>query len=451
MSVLFSCVGHSDPISNEYDGPLLHICRYYKPEHVYLYYTEEIFRIRQGDLAKNTSCLFDRYEYNIYKLGERINHSFNIIPIYDNQNTIPHEFDPALGIFNSMVEEIRRKHAHQTIYLNVSSGTPAMKGALQILSVLDRYSQLKAIQVTSPVIGFENIRENEREFQIQAELNYDDRITVNRCSSLQSNTKNYLYLVEKEDVRILINRFDYHGAKEIVKQNQQMFPEAFVLLLDTLIARYTLNDTEVKKLNSKLEPNLKIHQKSIASEYLLLQDLRLIEKNEISEYLRGLSPILTDLFWRVVSKIDPGIKNYLQKRKSNVTDLAGLKWSSSLASNLELQSQIFGDDKNPFTNYNFAYVKNFHLANLIEARRNELHDDELADAVKALRTVERELRNPVAHQMVAFDEYEIKKVTGFPIKQIHKYLKFVAIRMNVINENDLNSYREINSKLLDLL
>lgn len=49
MTVLFSPVGGTDPISNERDGALLHICRIYKPDIVYLYMSKEMLEFHKKD------------------------------------------------------------------------------------------------------------------------------------------------------------------------------------------------------------------------------------------------------------------------------------------------------------------------------------------------------------------------------------------------------------------
>ena len=41
--ILFSPLGKTDPISNMRDGSMLHICRIYKPNIVYLYMSSEIW------------------------------------------------------------------------------------------------------------------------------------------------------------------------------------------------------------------------------------------------------------------------------------------------------------------------------------------------------------------------------------------------------------------------
>lgn len=40
--VLLTFAGNSDPTRNNCDGPILHICRYYRPEKIYLVLTSEM-------------------------------------------------------------------------------------------------------------------------------------------------------------------------------------------------------------------------------------------------------------------------------------------------------------------------------------------------------------------------------------------------------------------------
>ena len=60
---LFSPIGGTDPISNTNgrDGALLHICRFYKPDHVIMYMSKEILDYHNAD---------NRYLYCLDKLKE---------------------------------------------------------------------------------------------------------------------------------------------------------------------------------------------------------------------------------------------------------------------------------------------------------------------------------------------------------------------------------------------
>lgn len=59
--ILFSPIGGTDPISNFRDGAMLHICRIYKPDIVYLYLSKEMCEFQEKD---------DRYRYCLEQLGK---------------------------------------------------------------------------------------------------------------------------------------------------------------------------------------------------------------------------------------------------------------------------------------------------------------------------------------------------------------------------------------------
>lgn len=60
--ILFSPIGGTDPISNFRDGAMLHICRIYKPDIVYLYLSKEMCEFQEKD---------DRYRYCLEQLGKK--------------------------------------------------------------------------------------------------------------------------------------------------------------------------------------------------------------------------------------------------------------------------------------------------------------------------------------------------------------------------------------------
>ena len=62
--ILFSPIGGTDPISNFRDGAMLHICRIYKPDIVYLYLSKEMCEFQEKD---------DRYRYCLEQLGKKLN------------------------------------------------------------------------------------------------------------------------------------------------------------------------------------------------------------------------------------------------------------------------------------------------------------------------------------------------------------------------------------------
>ena len=67
--ILFSPVGGTDPIKYSRDGSMLHICRHYKPDIVYLYLSHEMMEYHRRD---------NRYVDALERLGKYLNHAFEI-------------------------------------------------------------------------------------------------------------------------------------------------------------------------------------------------------------------------------------------------------------------------------------------------------------------------------------------------------------------------------------
>ena len=65
--ILFSPIGGTDPIKYYRDGSMLHICRHYLPDIVYLYLSHEMLETHKRD---------NRYVDTIERLGKLLNHSY---------------------------------------------------------------------------------------------------------------------------------------------------------------------------------------------------------------------------------------------------------------------------------------------------------------------------------------------------------------------------------------
>jgi hypothetical protein len=129
--ILFSPVGGTDPIKYLHDGSMIHICRVYKPDVVYLYLSKEMAENHRAD---------NRYVYSIEKLGELLNHNFEIRIIERNELTNVHQYDVFYKDFRTIIIDIEKgMNKDDQLILNMASGTPAMKSALLVLATLAEY------------------------------------------------------------------------------------------------------------------------------------------------------------------------------------------------------------------------------------------------------------------------------------------------------------------------
>ncbi len=146
MKILFSPVGNTDPISenNLYDGAMLHICRHYDIDKVYMYMSKQIFEKEKVD---------HRFTKIIDKLSEKKGGNKKIEwEILHSHIQNVYEFDKFIPEFRKNIKQIMEENPDAQLYLNASSGTPGMKSAIVVLGTFGEYENT-IIQVTDPNEG----------------------------------------------------------------------------------------------------------------------------------------------------------------------------------------------------------------------------------------------------------------------------------------------------------
>ena len=137
MRILFSQLGFTDPVRIDrrtqkwFEGPMMQLVRDVNPDKIYLWYTKELIEIHNMDLQE---CAEDRYETAIHCTHKDV----QIEKIFKDKLENPHLFDEVLVL----AEDIRNIYKQNSksgekveIFLNLTSGTPAMEAINAILSV----------------------------------------------------------------------------------------------------------------------------------------------------------------------------------------------------------------------------------------------------------------------------------------------------------------------------
>ena len=139
--VLFSPVGGHDPIANYRDGALLHICRCYQPKAVYLYLSQEMCLRNQQD---------NRYVDALHRLEQLLDYHIEKIEVVEKPDLVDVQlFDSFYEDFENILDKIKQDYPNTEILVNTSSGTPAMKGALNLIASLSKH-KITALQVATP-------------------------------------------------------------------------------------------------------------------------------------------------------------------------------------------------------------------------------------------------------------------------------------------------------------
>lgn len=207
QTILFTPVGGTDPISstNYRDGSMLHICRFYKPDKVIMYMSKEMLDYQEED---------DRYRYCLNNLAKNQKREMEYQIIERKELTKVHEFDFFYQDFRTIISEIYEKmDKSDTLLLNVSSGTPAMKSGLLVLQTLGEFPA-KVIQVATPEKKINEHHHKDYDVETLWELDEDNEEGAeNRCKEIECPT---LSKIKKEEIiKKHILAYDYKAALDV--------------------------------------------------------------------------------------------------------------------------------------------------------------------------------------------------------------------------------------------
>ena len=483
--VLFSPVGGTDPLSNDnyQDGAILHIVRNYRPERIVLFLSQEMLRFHKEDnrYIKSLYLLYREFlkqenPEQPEKLTENALRSQRQFPIenaslelYQIGNmqveTIEREGLSEVQDFNTFYREFPRwihysmkeLGEEDTLLLNVSSGTPAMKGCLLSMQLLQDI-HCKVIQVSTPVRRMNEHRHSGFVLEEAWENNIDNlEGFTNRCTEVL--VPDFTYMIQENQIKRLIQEYDYKGALALAKSLPKERTEAYLPFLKMALQRSLLNIDYVEEFirhnkglfHFPIENNSEKDKKAfLVFEYCLQMQLKL-SRGDLDGFIRSLTPVLWDLFFQIVEKdlelpISDYIMNLHSQKKPKIWKLEELK-----NGNKDEEQKIYKalTKRFPKIDTQFAIVYSVHLLSLIESYHSEEIVIKLAGE---LRKVEEVLRNIVAHQMVPVTEKIILETSGFSAEQIMEKLKDLYSRAYFpCTEEQWNSYEMMNKDLIKVI
>ena len=404
--VLFSPIGGTDPISetNYFDGSMLHICRHYKPDVVYLYLSKEILKKHETD---------DRYRFFLNRLYEKHEKDVQIIPI--KKNELEDVSDYKL-VYNFLLKDIQQVidilEDGDTLLVNVSSGPPTIKIDLQLLEAIGKFDkpngknvQTKLIQVKTPVKRMnehhhkKNIDKNELEIMwvlnetAESEVNYE-----NRCyEDVFIVTK----VLQEESIKHLIRAYNYTAAFEIAK-GMKSLSEPYIKYIEGAVNRNKLDYSKAIKAFQDATNLREIFPFQDGDKIAIFEYIQNVEikylRGELADFIRSISPVVLKLFLLILKKNEVDI-NKLSKdvRGKLYWDKKSLKDEQCILYNLQ---NCYSDFKPE------GYIKSDHLQKIIDFLSP---NKDIKDLVKQIRKIEDEVRNKAAHEIIKIDEEYIKK------------------------------------------
>ena len=435
-TILFSPIGGTDPISmnNCHDGAMLHICRVYKPTKIFLYMSQEMLKNQEAD---------DRYRYAMGKLFElQGRKDVKIIQIERPELQKVHEFDFFYQDFREIIEQIMAgMDETDRLLINISSGTPAMKSGLLVLQTLGEFPAV-TVQVATPEEKMNEHTHIGYDIELLWELDEDnDPNFKNRCQEVHCPTLSKIK--NEEIIKKHIAVYDYQAAAAVAETMKPEDTEKYMGLLKMAAARILLDfpavDQWIRETGFDCLP-VKAGNSRKYFEYALNLSIKL-KRGEYTDFIRGITPIIVDLFEIALKKqcrID--VRDYTRKKD-------GISiWDRSKLNGTKVGQVL---DGNYAEGLRSGPVYSDHIRLLIAEYSQDAQMKKLADE---LRDVEKAIRNRAAHEIVSITDEKIKELTGFTGKQImDKLIRFFVYTGMGITADSWKSYDRLNQKILSAM
>ena len=205
--------------------------------------------------------------------------------------------------------------------------------------------------------------------------------------------------------------------------------------------------TALQGTNYKIFPIETAGNKRDIFEYILYLQLRQKQGN-YADLIRGITPVILNLLEECLMtncKID--LKDYcVEKRKGSGQLFLSKEKLEKSEEGREIQkileAEFSGEIREEF--YKSAQIYPILLA--------KTSDAELGSILEKLRSIEREVRNVTAHQMVSVTEEWIQKMVNMSSKEIVNLLKRLAVYSGIpVKKEYWNSYDDMNALLVEKL
>lgn len=259
MATLVTCVGITDPIRTQHDGPILHIARNFRPEKILLIYSEGTVEKRK-DLEKALRSI-DGYAPEIVIHDEVIKDSDIYI------------FDRVLKIFNNILE--RYSKSEEEIYLNLSSATPQVISAMYTLNHLSGMN-VRAFQVATPINGSNRRNEPDKNETIDSLIKNNLDARPEYISRIKEDVgENLKEMITLNTYRDLIRNFNYEAVYRLACKDNIVQKKSVVFGNKEVKFNKALEDIDTSIKTQALLPDvaeleLTIKQKRLLNAWLLL-------------------------------------------------------------------------------------------------------------------------------------------------------------------------------------
>lgn len=435
-TILFTPVGGTDPISasNCYEGAVLHICRYYKPDKVILYMSREMLENQEKD---------NRYLYCLERLEKLQSRTIEYEIVERRELSNVHEFDYFYEDFRAIIQNIYASMKEgDSLLLNISSGTPAMKSGLLVLQTIGEFPAT-LIQVATPEKGMNEHIHKGYDVETLWDLNQDNLPDAkNRCKEI--TCPSLKKIKQEEIIKKHIEAYDYNAALSVTETMKQEDVRKYRSIIELASRRVLLDFAGVDKIARQTGFDcipVKASSDRKLFEYALNMDVRL-KRGEYVDFIRAITPLLVDLFELVLKKqCSVDINDYCEVKKYK--KVSRRQWSESKLQKTEVKQVL---DKAFQGKFNGTDIYAVHLKYLIDHFSD---NSTLKELVEKLRSVEEQIRNDAAHDVISVTEETIIQKTGFTSTKIMQMIQNIFYYTGIsVKKEYWKSYDEMNMRIL---
>lgn len=300
--ILFSCLGTTDPVRGEHDGPMLHILRHYRPEGAYLFLTPEIREMAGKDSRFEKTGSWIAAHWGGYRPEIRY---------IDSSVRNAHDIDELDRPLYEAMALISRENPDAEILINLTSGTPQMQMILSQMAMDIRF-RARGVQVSNfEKSSGRSQRTNQKGYDIDLELEFNEDEqpgAENRC------TEPAMYTIRREYLRRQITALLDERNFVAVAQLSDSIPENLGKLTRHLAARSRLQTGEAMHLAGEVKDlpfRLYAYKTGSRAEYSRTSEYYLLMKNlaqtgNYTEFLLHLEPLTLTLQLALLDRLLQG-------------------------------------------------------------------------------------------------------------------------------------------------
>ena len=420
--ILLTFAGNTDPTRGEHDGPIIHICRYYKPDKIYLILTKEMEER-------------DEEPYNIYERAIKENlKGYNPEIVHINTGIEEaHHFDIYFNWIYETFEKIKKEEKDAEIYLNMTSGTSQMTINL-LMYYIDSFDlNLIPIQVETYTGQSNQSKENnktvDKNYDVEAEAicNLDNEEKTRTYRIVIPNLKKYSRILTKNQIQKMLEQYKYEAISELLKRN--IFDKNLELntLVNFAIERTNLKGLDCNKklysLNNKNYDKLyyftkdknisKISDWYQIVDYFTLANIK--QKTEdISAYTLMLEPIIVRIYLSILKDLMKINLEKLFKRDTNGYKIELKRLEEGLKKMLkeDLKKTYLKDDV-----YISAQVLTCTIKYYLK-KEKKLDINYFNSFSKTLAKI-KNVRNTLAHELKSINREDFNRESGTTIEQVN--------------------------------